>query len=140
MVADIKIAITNARTEYETKGARFDPVEWLERRITNRALAAEDTHRSRYDAMLVWDLISHPYIQDKEYREDVAFTILSSTAGRQDNIVTLRPEAVYLIDAMADAVGIPHTPGQRRFDLLPSPERKRQFREIYTKVALDIGI
>jgi hypothetical protein len=97
-------------------------------------------NKSRLDALVVWDSISYPFMKDEEYQYAASGSVLASTAARRDNIVRLTPEAAKLIDAMAEAAGIPHTRGRTVYDLLPSPDRRQTFREIYTKVAREMGL
>lgn len=92
------------------------------------------------DASFAWDALSRHYIQDKEYQKAIDATLLTGTAMRRSNLVTLNPPASKLIHAMADAVGVPFAHEQMTVDLLPTQERKQLFRQVYTQIARKSGI
>jgi hypothetical protein len=119
-------------------------VAWLVDRLSTAALTSAfsglDPDNQRYDTMLVWDTISHPHVKDDDYRYDVRTSVIDSTASRGDNIVKLPPASVALIDAMAEAVGIPHVPGKTTYDLLPTEQDRTEFRAIHTTIARKMGI
>jgi hypothetical protein len=141
LVYDIKAAIAQARQSYEAENKPFDPASWLSRRLTESAV--DDywrKNKERLETLLVWDSISYPFMQDEEYQYAASGSVLASTAGRRDNIVRLTPEGAKLIDAMAEAAGIPHTRGRVVYDLLPTPDRKQSFRAMYTKIAREMGL
>lgn len=109
--------------------------------LTTHALNAKGAaHRERMDASFAWDALSRPYIQDQTFQKAIDATLLTGTAMRQSNLVTLNPPASKLIHAMADAVGVPFTPQQKTVDLLPTRERKHLFRQVYTQIARKAGI
>jgi hypothetical protein len=137
----MRTAIASASRQYQVRGYPFDPVAWLGDRLTGAALDDyEQDEQPRLDASTVWDSISYQFIKNEDYKADVASVLLSRIALRRSNKVSLTPQAVKLIDAMADAVVIPHTRGQRQYDVLPTPERKQQFRALYPQIADEAGI
>jgi hypothetical protein len=97
------------------------------------------SHQTRFDTTLAWDAIARPHIQKREYQDTLAAVLISGTAMRKSSLVTLDPKAVKLIDAMADAVGVPRMRGQRTFDLL-TPDQKDSFRQIHPQIAREGGI
>lgn len=140
LVADIRSVVTQARTSAEKKGQPFDPIMWVGEQLMRSIWSTSgEARRNRSDTSLVWDAISHPYIQDKEYKRAVEDVLRLGTAERKSNLVTLDPEAVKLIDAMADAVGVPHRREQTTFDLL-TDEQKKLFRIIHPRIAREKGI
>lgn len=129
------------RDRYAKEGWSFDPVAWLGDRLTATTFTdfGQDGE-PRLDISLVWDSISYRHIKSEKYKETVASTVLTGTALRRKNIAELTPKSVMLIDAMAEAAGIPHQRGQRRFDLLPTPGRRQEFRTWYPVIAQEMGI
>jgi hypothetical protein len=97
------------------------------------------SHQTRFDTTLAWDAIARPHIKQREYQDTLAAGLISGTAMRKSSLVTLDPKAVKLIDAMADAVGVPRERGQRTVDLL-TPDQKTSFREIHPAIARENGI
>jgi hypothetical protein len=132
--------VASARRRYVAEKRTFDPVAWIGHQLSTAVLPSYDLESSPYHTMLVWDSISHPYIQDDDYRYDVRTSVIDSTASRRDNIVKLPPASVALIDAMAEAVGIHHVPGQTTYDLLPTEQDRTEFRAIHTTIARKMGI
>jgi hypothetical protein len=142
----IKHTLAQKREEWEKKYGvgSFDPVEWVGMQLTKQRFTNPLRHTDPYsnqlnDIVAAWDSISIPHVKSGNYRDalrDVlhnkAEIILVSDEGRArwtntrrpgvregDTVtVTLEPKAVKLIDAMADAVGIPRTRGEATFDLL----------------------
>lgn len=116
-------------------------MRWAGELLTARALnASGEDGQQRMDASFAWDALSRPYIQDRDFQKAIDATLLTGTAMRQSNLVTLNPHASKLIHAMADAVGVPFPPDQTIVDLLPTQERKQLFRRVYTQIARKAGI
>jgi hypothetical protein len=140
-VADIKNAIAVQRAEQEASGKQFDPVFWLGDLLTRSAATATGAARqNRSDLSDAWDVISQPFVKSPDYRQAIDATLLTSTAMRRSNTVTLTPPAAKLMRAMADAAGVPYDPKQTTIDLLPTPQRKELFRNVYTKIAHETSI
>lgn len=144
LVADIREAASQARAGWEKeheKGQPFDPAVWAGERLTQTALRATgNAHKYRLDLSLAWDAISQPHILSPEYRQAVSHVLLSGTAQRRSNLVTLDPIGAKLIDAMAEGIGIPHSRGQATVDLLPTEQQKKLFRTLHTTIAREAGI
>jgi hypothetical protein len=125
LVGIIRSVLQENRTDYEKRGCDFDPAVWLGEYLTAKATRNGFTiERSVLDVLLAWDAISHPYIKNHDYREIVKSVIKTGAAIRGSNVVTLEQKAVKFLDVMAEAVGIPRTPGEATVDILKNIREK----------------
>lgn len=112
--------------------------------MTQHRLAASPYTGSRanppiLDLANAWEAISEPYIKSR-FDRFVARNILEMEAEIYSCNVTLEPDAVKVLDAMAATVGIPRTRGEAAVDLLknirPSSDNNPTVEEKSEKVTL----
>jgi hypothetical protein len=136
LVDMFKSNIQNQRAEYKERGLNFDPVEWVSQSLVKHTMSGSDipfdannpesfscvNHRAlRLER--AWDAITFPYINDESYK-DIAASIVRDYAATDGRTVNLDPKAVKLLDAMTDALNIPHKRGESTVDLLQNdPEQ-----------------
>ena len=117
LVRGIRETIAEEREHFEARNGRntFDPAQWINFMLTPR-LQASPSEQER-DLARVWDIVSAPYLKDRHFQWAVReqINVDSRLHGR---FISLAPEAVKLLDALAEAIDIPHRHGQSRFDAL----------------------
>lgn len=119
--------VGNIRTLVQQERARrtelFNPAWWLRGKIDT--IVAEATWRRGKqkekqqffdDLSVAWDLVAYEQIHG-ESNMDVFNNIRGYSGAYQTTRVTLSPQGVTLLDAMAEALDIPHRPGQAKFDI-----------------------
>ena len=103
----------------EKKPYKFDPVAWMRERFISARTALLFTenperglvarHESPHAQLLMaWDVISQPYYKTAYHRGLVESTV-KTDARHLGHTITLDPKESMLLDAMAEAVGIPNT-------------------------------
>lgn len=138
IVADVKSAVSSARTEWEKEHGpgTFDPVVWVGERLVRRSLYQHGDERTlREDLSYAWDAITQSHVRSKDYRRAIDITLSTATAMRGSNLVTLQPAALTFVDAVTETLGIPRPRGQATVDLLANPRRRQMFTAIYPHIA-----
>ena len=105
----------------ERKPSQFDPVVWMRERLSwelSVLTVAESPdklvdrqHAPHAQLMMAWDVISQPHYKSA-YHRGLVETSLRDDARVLGHTITLDPNESKLLDAMAEAVGIPNTFGQ----------------------------
>jgi hypothetical protein len=72
---------------------------------------ADRQHAPHAQLMMAWDVISQPYYKSA-YHRGLVETSISDDARVLGRTITLDPHESKLLDAMAEAVGIPNRYGQ----------------------------
>jgi hypothetical protein len=128
-VHDIQTTLISKRMHYDSKGIAFDPLEWTNKHLTSLITSGNNADHKDSDAppvvnRQVLDLcrafqsISLPCIKNDEYKNNVSNLLRSEAAGRKNHIISIPPDSVRLLDALADAVDVPHSRHASNFDLL----------------------
>ncbi len=116
LVGNIRALVQQERASHR---GEFNPAWWL--RSEMKSLfelagvkhAPQDMQQSIVDLRIAWQLVA--YQQLEAYRDSVYSDIQTFGSGRRS--IKLDPLGVTLLDAMAEATGIKHTPGQDTFDI-----------------------
>jgi len=116
----------NIRTIVEQERANrsedFNPASWLRGNMGvmfHEAVEQQQPQEKQaffYALRAAWDLIAYEEL-DGEHSESVYGDIRGCTHVFRSHILTLSPLGVTLLDAMSEALDIPHTPGQAEFDI-----------------------
>jgi hypothetical protein len=102
----------------------FEPAEWLGwylRKEVGRHVNGSETQRQIFDLSNAWDaLFSDRYPSDNGLWRGWVRGELSYRAGEMKQpAITLSPKSVTLLDAMAEAAGLPRKRGEATIDLTP---------------------
>jgi hypothetical protein len=106
--------------ERERRTEFFNPASWLTGKLDVLATEALRQHQPKNkvqffdDLRAVWQLVAYEQI-DGEHSGSVYTDIRTHTMGRRS--ITLSQVGGTLLDAMAEALEIPHLPGQLTFDV-----------------------
>jgi len=134
LVGNIKAAVAEARANWKVD-AEFNPVWWLDWQLESIANHAyfdsirvslpqlereiADDKNAFFDALHVaWKLVTYEQ-GDGENNYSIYSDIRGYASAYQTRSVTLPPLGVTLLDAMAEALDIPHKPGQAKFNVEP---------------------
>lgn len=132
LVGNIRGLIDQERAR---RGEDFNAVMWLGGNLDSLASAAysdsknvvlpsqereiaEDKHTFVWGLRAAWYLRAYREV-DGENNYAVYADIRGYSSAYQTSSITLSPLGVMFLDAMAEAVDIPHRPGQATFDLTP---------------------
>ncbi len=108
--------------ERANRSEDFNPASWLRGKIDvifHEAVHQEQPEEKQdffYALRAAWDLVAYAEL-DGEHSESVYGDINGYINVSDTHTVTLPPLGVTLLDAMAEALDIPHTPGQAEFDI-----------------------
>jgi hypothetical protein len=116
MVDILRSSMVQYRVERDPESRWFDPVDWMREQLCfemakksvamNQGETVDVTDMPHAKLLLAWEIISQPYMRSKFNRDHVEVAIRDKVRilGRT---VTLDPNESRLLDAMADACGIP---------------------------------
>jgi hypothetical protein len=118
--------VGNIRTLAQQERARrtelFDPAWWLRGKlnviVAEAAWQDQPKEKQQFfdDLSVAWDLVAYEQIQGENNM--VVFNNIRGYSGDYNTkSVTLNPLGVTLLDAMAEALDIPHRPGQAKYDI-----------------------
>jgi hypothetical protein len=132
LVGNIRQLIEQARARHQRghpdapfrANEPFEPAEWLGwylRKEVGRHVDGSQTQRQIFDLSNAWDaLFSDRYPSDNGLWRDWVKGELSYRAGEMKQAaLTLPPRSVTLLDAMAEAAGLPRQRGEATIDLTP---------------------
>jgi len=119
LVGNIRSMIQQERA---SRTEHFNPAWWLRGKIgviVNEAVGQKQPREKQeffYALRAAWDLVAYEQI-DGENSTSAYRDINGYTHVFRSKTLTLSPLGVTLLDAMAEALDIPHKPGQARFDI-----------------------
>ena len=108
--------------EQANRSEEFNPASWLRGKIdvifheAVRQYQPEEKQDFFYGLRAAWDLVAYQEL-DGEHSDSVYSDIRGYTHVFRSHTLTLSPLGVTLLDAMAEAIDIEHTPGQDTFDI-----------------------
>src|SRR5436309_2125595 len=121
LVGTIKALVEQERRQFDANKWRetdqFNAAEWMSHRLDTQTQQAYYAHGGkRKEEAQFYTAIKHAYnviaydVFSEEHQHEVAMNI-DSYAGRRDvDTITLSPQQVQVLDALAAATNIPHTP------------------------------
>jgi len=104
--------------EQANRSEDFNPASWLRGKIDvifHEAVPGEK-QEFFYALRAAWDLVAYEQI-DGEHNNTAYYDIRGCIPVFRSHTLTLSPLGVTLLDAMAEALDIPYTPGQGTFDI-----------------------
>jgi len=105
------------------QNSQFDPVAWMREHFIHRKVElalvenpnldpnVDRQHRPHAQLLMAWDIIALPHYKST-YERGLAESALRDDARVHGHTITLDPNERKLLDAMAEAVGIPNTWGK----------------------------
>jgi hypothetical protein len=137
LVGNIRALVTEARSNWREREP-FNPALWLGDNLKSLKDSAwfqgqasgayamppqervfeEEKHDLLWGLQVAWYLVAYREV-DGEHNHRIFHTIRSYSSAYQVRSVTLPPLGVMLLDAMAEALDIPYTPGQSEFNVDP---------------------
>src|SRR5687767_9332682 len=124
LVTGIRQTLSRVKANFETRHGpnTFDPFEWVSSYLTP---GMHNQSKAKRDLSHAWDAISLPFLKG-QYQRGTKEAL--ETASRTHRYITLEPTAAKILDALAEAVNIPHERGKATIDILqniPPAEEKR---------------
>jgi hypothetical protein len=131
MVAAIRRGMAQKRADMERGCYKYNPdwVEWLGDQLSWQGITkggleyAESAPRSPITnkpefpkLLMAWDAISHRFLKHEHARWRIE-SVIESRVKYFEPIITLKPKEAKLLDAMAEAAGIPRTHGETEINL-----------------------
>ena len=116
MVDIIKSSMERYRLDRDPESRWFDPADWMRDQLCfamaiksvaeNRGQGIDVLDDPHVNLLLAWEIISQPYLRTQFKRDHVKGAI-NDKARILGRTITLDPNESKLLDAMADACGIP---------------------------------
>ena len=117
LVGNIRALVDQERAE---QGEGFNAASWLRENISlmyhGTTPAEKDKQAFFFALRAAWDLVAYKEL-DGEHNNDVYMDINGYINVFKSKTITLDPLGVSLLDAMAEALDIEHTPGHDTFDI-----------------------
>jgi hypothetical protein len=123
LVAGIRKTLAGIRANFETRHSNetFDPVEKLSFLLTPLQRDPSQAHK---DLSIAWDAVSFKHLKGQYQRGTQ--TELEIESRKREQYITLEPKAVKSLDALTEAVNIPHERGQATIDILKNIPQARE--------------
>ena len=110
MVNIIKSSMEQYRLDRDPESRWFDPADWMRDQLcfemAKKSVEVDVLDDPHVNLLLAWEIISLPYLRSKWKRDHVEGAI-NDKARILGHTITLDPNESKLLDAMADACGIP---------------------------------
>jgi hypothetical protein len=125
MVAAIRRSIAQRRDERERRKLAFDPVAYVGNELAWQEIKRGEGRLEYLEAgpepyfpklVIAWDVLSLPFLKDERLKGGRE-RFLKNFAKYLEPTITLKPNEAKLLDAMAEAAGIPRTHGETEIDL-----------------------
>jgi len=130
LAGNIKALVEQERKQFDENKWRdeeqFNAAEWMSHRLDtqrHQAYLAYGGKRKEeaefYNTVkYAYNIIAYDAFSD-DHKHEVAMNIDTFAGLRDIDTITLSPQQVELLDTLAEATQVPHTPGQNTFSLTP---------------------